>query len=193
MRCLQEAKVLLLGDSRAFFTVYKAIVDVGLKPFQLDRDETLLKAGLPAEELKEAAEEAATAADCLLVTHQQLASLGFPFDRCKGCAVLCRHQSYEVLCKNKLLSVQQVQRPSQVVYLICFWFAGPCYFLHAAMCVKPHASCINTLHDKSAFYCQMPWVSYCVRQALIAKHVAILSGGLVKGGPVSTTAIRLPT
>lgn len=78
---LQVAKVLLLGDARAFFTMYKAIVDVGLKPFQLDRDERLLKAGLPAEELKKAAGEAAAAADCILVTHQQLASPGFPFER----------------------------------------------------------------------------------------------------------------
>ncbi len=78
---LQDAKVLLLGDARAFFTIYKAIVDVGLKPFQLDRDEKLLKAGLPAEELKKAAGEAATAADCILVTHQQLVSPGFPFER----------------------------------------------------------------------------------------------------------------
>ena len=62
--------------------MYKAIVDVGLKPFQLDRDETLHKAGLPAEELKKAAEEAAVAADCLLVTHQQLATPEFPFNRC---------------------------------------------------------------------------------------------------------------
>lgn len=91
MHIVQEAKVLLLGDSRAFFTMYKAIVDVGLKPFQLDRDETLLKAGLPAEQLKKAAEEAVTAADCLLVTHQQLATPGFPFGRCRGCAVLCMH------------------------------------------------------------------------------------------------------
>ncbi len=78
---LQDAKVLLLGDARAFFTMYKAVVDVGLKPFQLDRDERLLKAGLPAEELKKAAGEAATAADCILVTHQQLVSPGFPFER----------------------------------------------------------------------------------------------------------------
>jgi hypothetical protein len=78
---MQDAKVLLLGDARAFFTMYKAIVDVGLKPFQLDRDERLLKAGLPAEELKKAAGEAATAADCILVTHQQLVSPGFPFER----------------------------------------------------------------------------------------------------------------
>ena len=98
MQCVQEAKVLLLGDSRAFFTMYKAIVDVGLKPFQLDRDETLLKAGLPAEQLKKAAEEAGTAADCLLVTHQQLATPGFPFDRCKSCAVLSVHQSHASLC-----------------------------------------------------------------------------------------------
>lgn len=77
----QDAKVLLLGDARAFFTMYKAVVDVGLKPFQLDRDERLLKAGLPAEELKKAAGEAATAADCILVTHQQLVSPGFPFER----------------------------------------------------------------------------------------------------------------
>lgn len=81
MRFGQDAKVLLLGDSRAFFTVYKAIVDVGLKPFQLDRDERLLKAGLPAEELKKAAGEAATSADCVLVTHQQLGTPDFPFER----------------------------------------------------------------------------------------------------------------
>ena len=136
MRCLQEAKILLLGDSRAFFTMYKAIVDVGLKPFQLDRDETLLKAGLPAEELKKAAEEAATAADCLLVTHQQLASPGFPLDRCKGCAVVCMHRAHKLLC-NTTLAVRQMQGPSQVVKLICFWFAGPCCFMHAAMCIKP--------------------------------------------------------
>lgn len=86
----QEAKVLLLGDSRAFFTMYKAIVDVGLKPFQLDRNEALLKAGRPAEEVKKAAEEAATAANCLLVTHQQLACPGFPFNRCTG-AVLASY------------------------------------------------------------------------------------------------------
>ncbi len=78
---MQNAKVMLLGDARAFFTMYKAIVDVGLKPYQLDRDERLLRAGLPAEELKNAAEEAATAADCVLVTHQQLVSPGFPFER----------------------------------------------------------------------------------------------------------------
>ena len=72
---------MLLGDARAFFTMFKVIVDVGLKPFQLDRDEKLLKAGLPAEELKKAAQDAATAADCVLVTHQQLATADFPFER----------------------------------------------------------------------------------------------------------------
>ena len=92
MHSLQGAKILLLGDARAFFTMYKAIVDVGLKPFQLDRDETLLKAGLPAEELKRAAEEAATAADCLLVTHQQLAAPGFPLHRSAGCGIVCLKQ-----------------------------------------------------------------------------------------------------
>lgn len=81
---MQGAKLLLLGDSPAFFTMYKAIVEAGLKPFQLDRDETLLKAGLPAEQLKKAAEEAVMAADCLLATHAQLASPGFPFYRYLG-------------------------------------------------------------------------------------------------------------
>ena len=92
VRITQGAKVLILGDSRAFFTMYKAIVNVGLKPYQLDRDETLLKAGLPAEELRKAAEDAATAADCILVTHQQLVSPDFPFNRwvtsCHRCWLL---------------------------------------------------------------------------------------------------------
>ena len=78
---MQEAKMLLLGDARAFFTMFKVIVDVGLKPFQLDRDEKLLKAGLPAEDVKKAAEDAVAAADCVLVTHQQLAAANFPFER----------------------------------------------------------------------------------------------------------------
>ena len=81
VKVLQGAKVMLLGDSRAFFTMYKAVLDVGLKPYQLDRDERLLKAGLPAEELKKAAEEAALATDCVLITHQQLVSPGFPIQR----------------------------------------------------------------------------------------------------------------
>ena len=78
---LQGAKVLLLGDARAFFTMYKSIVDAGLKPFQLDRDKRLSTAGSTPEQLKAAAEQAAQAADCLLVAPQQLMSPLFPFAR----------------------------------------------------------------------------------------------------------------
>ncbi|KAK9915085.1 hypothetical protein WJX75_004552 [Coccomyxa subellipsoidea] len=38
--------VLLLGDHRAFFTMYRAITDAGLRAYQLDRDGALLKAGM---------------------------------------------------------------------------------------------------------------------------------------------------
>ena len=86
--------------------MFRAIVDAGLKPFQLDRDERLLKAGLPAEEVKKAAEEAATAADCVLVTHQQITSVGFPFGRYKAvlydkahiCVHCCSHFACQVAC-----------------------------------------------------------------------------------------------
>jgi hypothetical protein len=43
---LQGCKVLLLGDHRAFFTMYRVIVDAGLRAHQLDRDGALSKAGL---------------------------------------------------------------------------------------------------------------------------------------------------
>ena len=79
---MQGSKVLLVGDSRAFFTMYKSIVDAGLKPFQLDRDERLLKASGFPDQLKAAAEQAATIADCVLVTPQQIVSPSFPFARC---------------------------------------------------------------------------------------------------------------
>lgn len=45
---VQGCKVLLLGDHRAFFTMYRAITDAGLRAYQLDRDGALLKAGLQA-------------------------------------------------------------------------------------------------------------------------------------------------
>ena len=81
--------------------MFKAIVDVGLKPFQLDRDERLLKAGLPAEELKKAAEDAATAADC--VTHQQITSASFPFARYR--AVLCE-EDFICVCTVSAMSTR---------------------------------------------------------------------------------------
>jgi hypothetical protein len=45
---VQGCMVLLLGDHRAFFTMYRAITDAGLRAYQLDRDGALLKAGLQA-------------------------------------------------------------------------------------------------------------------------------------------------
>lgn len=96
---LQGAKVLLVGDARAFFTMYKSIVDAGLKPFQLDRDNRLSTAGCSSAQLKAAAEQAASAADCILVTPQQIATSGFPFARsvpsrrfCLPCSCLLRYQ-----------------------------------------------------------------------------------------------------
>ncbi|KAL0033852.1 hypothetical protein WJX77_007687 [Trebouxia sp. C0004] len=110
------AKVLLLGDARAFFTMYKAIVDVGLKPFQLDRDERLLKAGLPAGELTKAAGEAATAADCILVTHQQLVSPGFPFERF-GCLLEYVQQPLAKAPANVAEVLSRVPCPRQIFHM----------------------------------------------------------------------------
>lgn len=64
--------------------MYQSIVDAGLKPYQLDRDERLLRTGSLPEQLKAAAEQAAAAADCILVTPQQIVSPCFPFVRCAG-------------------------------------------------------------------------------------------------------------
>ncbi len=42
---VQGCKFLLLGDSRAFFMVYRIIADAGLRAFQLDRDGALARGG----------------------------------------------------------------------------------------------------------------------------------------------------
>lgn len=38
--------MLLLGDHRAFFTMYRAITDAGMRAYQLDRDGALVKGSL---------------------------------------------------------------------------------------------------------------------------------------------------
>ena len=38
--------MLLLGDVRAFFALYRTVADAGLRAFQLDRDGALARAGL---------------------------------------------------------------------------------------------------------------------------------------------------
>ena len=49
MLCLQGAKVLLLAESRAFFTVYRTITDTGMRIYQLDRDSQQNITSLPDE------------------------------------------------------------------------------------------------------------------------------------------------
>ncbi|BDA43161.1 probable protein SHORTAGE IN CHIASMATA 1 at N-terminal half [Coccomyxa sp. Obi] len=71
-------KVLLLGDHRAFFTMYRAITDAGMRAYQLDRDGTLLKGGLEPLAVKKAAEAAMKAADCILATYDHVAVREFP-------------------------------------------------------------------------------------------------------------------
>ena len=45
LRDWQGAKVLIVGDTRAFFTMYRVVDEAGLRAFQLDRSGTLLAAG----------------------------------------------------------------------------------------------------------------------------------------------------
>ena len=45
---VQGCKILLLGDSRAFFVVYRLITDAGLRAYQLDRDGALARGGRQA-------------------------------------------------------------------------------------------------------------------------------------------------
>ena len=76
--CLQGAKVLVVGTAPSFFTIFPVITGLGLKALQLDRAGALEPG---SEQLQRAAAAAAEAADCLLVTEQQLLGALFPLNR----------------------------------------------------------------------------------------------------------------
>lgn len=71
---MQASKILILGDSRAFFAVYSIVLAANLHAFQLDR------AGNLTEPLKitEIVKAALKDADCLLLGYEQLCLPGFP-------------------------------------------------------------------------------------------------------------------
>jgi len=76
----QGCRTLLLCDNRAFFLLCSAVSDAGLRAQQLDRDGALARARAPLAALSDAARAAAAAAECVLATHEQAASAGFPLD-----------------------------------------------------------------------------------------------------------------
>ena len=77
---LQGGKVLLLGDSRAFFAVYGIISAAGMRAFQLDRSGRMVRGSPTAGTVRSAVAAAAGAADCILATYAQLLLPGFPLD-----------------------------------------------------------------------------------------------------------------
>jgi hypothetical protein len=91
--CLQGRPVLLLADSRAFFTLYKVVSDAGLRAYQLDRDGRLglglgqgqgqgvANCGAAAHEIQEAVEQALRCANCILANNRQLATMAGFLDR----------------------------------------------------------------------------------------------------------------
>jgi len=76
----QGCRTLLLCDNRAFFLLCSVVSDAGLRAQQLDRDGALARARAPPAALSDAAKAAAGAAECVLATHEQAASTGFPWD-----------------------------------------------------------------------------------------------------------------
>ena len=70
--------MLVVGSAPSFFTIFPVITGLGLKVLQLDRAGALEPG---SEQLQGAAAAAAEAADCVLVTEQQLQGALFPLNR----------------------------------------------------------------------------------------------------------------
>lgn len=68
--------MLLLGDARTFFMLYRVVADAGLRAYQLDRDGALTRAHAPPATLAAAAAAAASAANCVLATYEQIGAAG---------------------------------------------------------------------------------------------------------------------
>ncbi|CAM6083204.1 unnamed protein product [Calypogeia fissa] len=68
-----STRILLLADRRAFFTLVRKLVSLGLAPYQIDRKENYLHNGVLLEDsldkLKDEILEALTFSDCLLVSY----------------------------------------------------------------------------------------------------------------------------
>jgi hypothetical protein len=101
---VQGQPVLLVADSRAFFTLYKVITNAGFRAHQLDREGRLQQqqpgpgpAGQPAAAVGstgaavvEAVAKALDAANCILLSKQQLCLASFPLARFTCMVELCR-------------------------------------------------------------------------------------------------------
>lgn len=85
-RCLQGAKVLVVGSAPSFFTIFPVITGLALKVLQLDRAGALEPG---SEQLQLAAAAAAEASDCVLVTEQQLQGALFPLNRQASTSKAC--------------------------------------------------------------------------------------------------------
>ena len=70
--------MLVVGSAPSFFTIFPVITGLGLKVLQLDRAGALEPG---TEQLQRAAAAAAEAADCVLMTEQQLQGALFPLNR----------------------------------------------------------------------------------------------------------------
>ena len=70
--------MLVVGSVPSFFTIFPVITGLSLKVLQLDRAGALQPG---SEQLQRAAAAAAEAADCVLVTEQQLQGALFPLNR----------------------------------------------------------------------------------------------------------------
>lgn len=100
---VQGQPVLLVADSRAFFTLYKVITNAGFRAHQLDREGRLQQqpapgpAGQPATAtsstgaaVEQAVAKALDAANCILLSKQQLCLAGFPLARFTCMVEFCR-------------------------------------------------------------------------------------------------------
>ena len=83
--------MLVVGTAPSFFTIFPVITGLGLKALQLDRA-AALEPG--SEQLQQAAAAAAEAADCLLVTEQQLQGALFPLNRQAAIHQLGKHAGW---------------------------------------------------------------------------------------------------
>ena len=100
----QAGRVLLLGDSRAYLSMYNILQAADRKCFQLDRVETECD---PAD-IGKAVKEAMVHADCLLLSHKQLCNPGFPVHMFSGVIEYAPQAALEpdtVAAAAKLLSV----------------------------------------------------------------------------------------
>ncbi|KAK9815324.1 hypothetical protein WJX72_001793 [[Myrmecia] bisecta] len=107
------AKILLVGESNAFFTMYKVITAAGLHAYQLDRSGQLKASGLQPDAINQAVTNVLAAADCLLVTYDHLSVASFPWH---SFSVIVDHKASLLKSRRSLYeAVLQLERQGAVV------------------------------------------------------------------------------